>query len=383
MFQRKSKPEQVRDSAIDAKDKAVSSVGTVAGSVLHAVMDAFDEKVAPKVEAAAETASSKTADVRQSARERGSDLAHQAKDKSSDLTSAAKEKATHARDRAVSGIDHGIDAAVPRGQEAVAAVGPKVDHARDVLVDDLLPRISEFLGNFQDAKNDVLSNKSAPLATLTGAPKKKSRKGGALILFGVAAAVGAAVAYYLNSQKKPATDPWATDHHVGGAPGVDAQVRATLADKQTATKGADSLSTGATNSGTESTGTKSTSTKSTSTTGAGAAGAATTGAGTTSTSTPAAPKASDTPIADSLSSKASSASDRASTDLDGGAASTRMLSGDEIDQLATDVPDDEIPGTSGSATSGFGTDFGDVDRAAKDNVRDAAKDATHRETDLP
>lgn len=342
MFQRKSKPEQVRESAESAMDKASANVGAAAGSVLTAVRDAFDEKVAPKVGPAAETASARAAE----ARERGSDFAHQ-----------AKERAAQARDRAVSNLDHQIDAAVPKGQEAIAGVGPKVDHARDVIVDDILPKISEMLGNVQTSKDEVLSRQDAPIAAITGAPKKKKRKGGALLAFGVAAALGAAVAYYLNSQKKPPSDPWATEHHVGGAPGVDAQVRASLADRDTATSGG-AAGTAAGGAG-------------------AAAGSGTTGvAGTTGVGTAG---ASDTPLGDRLAAKSGD-------DLDGGAGSTKMLAGDEIDQLAAGSPvtgDEEIPGTSGSGTSGFGTDFGADSTKDATHAAEDVKDSTDRKTDLP
>lgn len=137
--------------------------------------------------------------------------------------------ATTARDRAVSSLDHGIDAAVPRAQQAVGHVGPRVDHARDVIVDDVLPKLQELLGQLQHSKDDVLTKKKGAVAVVTGVPKKRKRKGGGLLLLGLLAAAGAGVAYYLNEQKRhPKTDPWATEHHVGGAPGVDTQVRSQL-----------------------------------------------------------------------------------------------------------------------------------------------------------
>lgn len=357
MFQRKSKPEQVQESASAVKDKAVAG----AGSVLTAVREAFDEKVAPKASAAVETASAKAAEAADAAKERSSGFRHQAMDATSDLRHQAKDKASHARDRAVSGLDHGIDSAVPRGQDAVASMGPKVDHARDLIVDEVLPKISELLGNLQQSKDELLSRQDGPIATVTGAPKKKKRKGGALIIFGLAAAAGAAIAYYLNSQKKPATDPWATDHHVGGAPGVDTQVRASLADRDTATSGG--AAAGGAAAG-----------------GAAAGGAASANFGSTSTT---GDTGSSTPIADSLTREAA---DRAAA-TDAGADSTRLLSGEEIDNLAKETPDVEgdIPGSSGQVTSGFGTDFG-ADDTAKDNAEDAAdsiEDATDRKTDLP
>src|SRR5690606_15593453 len=204
---------------------------------------------------------------------------------------------------------------------------------------------------------------------------------------GLAAAAGAAIAYYLNLQKKPATDPWATPP-VGGAPGVDTQVRSSLADRGTATtRDSSTGSTMGAGTGTTSTTTDSrTSTTRGATTGHTAAAAV--GAG------GAAGDASDTPIADSLSSRSSSTGTTSETD--GGAGAARMLAGDEIDQLGSDTPvvDDDIPGSSSTSTSGFGTDFGDDSgtstgkHAATDSEVEGsrpahAEDSSDRETDLP
>jgi hypothetical protein len=106
--------------------------------------------------------------------------------------------------------------------------------------------------------------------------------------------------------------------------------------------------------------------------------------------------ASDTPIADSLASRTSPGT--TPEDADGGAGAARMLDGDEIDQLASDTPisGDDIPGTSSTGTSGFGTDFGDVDSThdtdsdtdtdteveGKDYL-DGTTDSADRKTDLP
>jgi hypothetical protein len=192
--------------AAAAGEKAGETVLNAASSLMHAVSEA----VAPRAEAAATL----TRDRTQHARE------------------VAAEKAVHARAAAVSGVDRGIDTAVPRAQESLAHLGPKVDHARDSIVDDLLPKLQELIGSVQVAKDDILSRQEGPIAAVTGSPKKKSRKGGVLLTFGVLAAVGAAVAYYLSQkQDEDVTDPWAgtVDRPVGGSPGVDTQVREDVA----------------------------------------------------------------------------------------------------------------------------------------------------------
>lgn len=168
----------------------------------------------------------------QRARATGGSLAHSVSDAVGPRAEAAagtvRDRTAVARERAVAGFDRGVDGAVPRAKQGVASVGPKVDQARDAIVDDLLPRIQEMLGSVQVAKDDLLSRQDGPVAVVTGAPKKQRRKGGVLISLGLLAAVGAAVSYFL-SQKSDSddTDPWAgsNDRPIGGAPGVDTQVR--------------------------------------------------------------------------------------------------------------------------------------------------------------
>lgn len=382
VFQRKSKAEQVGDEAVAVKKKAVASVKSGA----DAAKGAFDSKVAPRANEAAEAA----ADAAHQARDKGAEFAHQAREKGAEFAHQAKERATQAQKRAVTGIDHGIDSAVPKGQEAIAGLTPKVDHARDVIVDDILPKISEMLGQVQSVKDEKLAQTvaalgAAPAAVAAAPTPKKKRRGGALVVVGLLAAAGAAVAWYLNSQKKPATDPWATDHHVGGAPGVDSQVRATLADKATAT-GKPAGTAGAAGTGAA---------------GAGAAGAK------------------ETPIADSLSAKSSSSSvadkakdkfadakDATKDALDtakdkvvdakdaakdkiaeakNGADSGHDAPGTPAGHASAPLAGEEIQGASGTGTSGFGTDFSEVREATDQDAEIAATDSheANRKTDLP
>jgi len=115
------------------------------------------------------------------------------------------------RDRAVSGVDHGIDAAVPRAQEGVAGVGPAVDHVRDLINEELLPKIQQMLGDVQTGKDRLLAQDEGVVAAVTGAPKAKGRKGGVLITLGLLAAAGAGLAWWLaQQQSQPAADPWAS-----------------------------------------------------------------------------------------------------------------------------------------------------------------------------
>lgn len=198
---------QAGGSAAAAGEHAGQSIRSLANSWMHGV----SETVGPRAES-----------VSASARERAAGA-----------SALARERAGQARDRAMSGIDHGIDTAVPRAQESLAGVSPKIDQARDTLVEDLLPRLQQMLGSVQTTKDDVLSRQTGTVAAVTGAPKKPKRKGGLLLTLGLLAAVGAAVSYYLSQQSQDeAIDPWAGsgDRPIGGAPGVDAQVRGDLAE---------------------------------------------------------------------------------------------------------------------------------------------------------
>lgn len=115
------------------------------------------------------------------------------------------------RDRAVAGVDHGIDVAVPRAQEGVAGLAPTVDHVRDLINDEFLPKIQEMLAEVQSGKDRLLAQEEGVVATVTGAPKAPRRKGGKLIALGILAAVGAGVAWWLSQQQsQPAADPWAS-----------------------------------------------------------------------------------------------------------------------------------------------------------------------------
>lgn len=196
-------------AAADATHRAGDTLALTASSMLHSVSDA----VTPRAEAAADTVRDRTANARE----------------------RAAAGASHTRDRAIAGLDKGVDGAVPLAQKGVAGVGPKVDQARDTIVDDLLPRIQELLGSVQTSKDDLLSRQDGPVAVVTGSPKKPSRKGGFLIAFGLLAAIGAAVSYF-QSQKSDSddTDPWAgsSDRPIGGAPGVDTQVRDTITTQE-------------------------------------------------------------------------------------------------------------------------------------------------------
>lgn len=135
----------------------------------------------------------------------------------------AQDRTVDVRDRAVAGVDHGIDSFVPRAQDGVAGLAPQVDHVRDLINDELLPKIQAMLGDLQTGKDKVLAKDEGAVAALTGAPKAPRKKGGKLIFLGLLALAGAGVAYYLSQQDRTVRDPWAADSGPATTPEIDVQ----------------------------------------------------------------------------------------------------------------------------------------------------------------
>lgn len=192
------------------------AAGTVASDAGHRATDALKEKGGH----AAEVARRRTSDTAHAFGGKAGPVAHSAAQGAGHaagagaallaaLAAAAREKADETRARAVAGFDQGLDTAVPRAQHGVAAVGPRVDQFRDVINEELLPKLQALLGDVQTGKDKALARRHGPRAA-TGAPKKRKRKGGVLIALGLLTAAGAGVAYWLSQQSKsPAADPWA------------------------------------------------------------------------------------------------------------------------------------------------------------------------------
>ncbi|MDO5739184.1 MAG: hypothetical protein Q4P07_03455 [Ornithinimicrobium sp.] len=217
--------------AADHGRSALDKKAAEAGGTVAALSAAARDKAVPLGEAAKEravsaghSAAAAASHAGERLAERAGPLGETAKEKAglsaavvAALAAAIREKAEHTRDRAVTGVDHGIDAAVPRVQDGVAAVGPKVDHLRDLINDELLPKLQSMIGDVQSGKDRVLAKDEGVVATLTGAPKSgRSKKGGVMIALGLLAAAGAGLAWYLSQQQRDAAaDPWASQG--GGA----------------------------------------------------------------------------------------------------------------------------------------------------------------------
>lgn len=113
-------------------------------------------------------------------------------------------------------VEHGIEVAAPRLESAVSSLAPKVDTARDRIVEDLLPRVTEAITAWAAAtaaaKDEALTRGHGAAAVMSGdavaSPKRKKRTWLLLALGLLASTAAAAVAFMKRSA--PKDDPWAT-----------------------------------------------------------------------------------------------------------------------------------------------------------------------------
>lgn len=113
-------------------------------------------------------------------------------------------------------VEHGIEIAAPKLESAVSGLAPKVDIARDKIVDELLPRVTEAITAWAAAsaaaKDEVVSRGSDAAAVVRGdavATPKRKKRGRVLMTLGLLGAAGAAVTSFLK-KSAPKDDPWAT-----------------------------------------------------------------------------------------------------------------------------------------------------------------------------
>jgi hypothetical protein len=113
-------------------------------------------------------------------------------------------------------VEHGIEVAAPKLESAVSGLAPKVDTARDKIVDELLPRVTEAITAWAAAsaaaKDEALSRGADAVAVISGdavaSPRHKKRRKVVLTL-GLLSAAGAAAAAFMK-KSAPKDDPWAT-----------------------------------------------------------------------------------------------------------------------------------------------------------------------------
>jgi len=113
-------------------------------------------------------------------------------------------------------LEHGIEVAAPKLESVVSGIAPKVDTARDKIVDELLPRLTEAIAAFSAAsaaaKDEAVSRGTGAAAVIAGdasASPKGKKKGRVLMILGLFAAAAAGAAAFMK-KSAPKDDPWAT-----------------------------------------------------------------------------------------------------------------------------------------------------------------------------
>ena len=113
-------------------------------------------------------------------------------------------------------VEHGIEVAAPKLESVVSGLAPKVDTARDKIVEELIPRLTEAIAAFTAAstaaKDEALNRGAGAAAVISGdasATPKRKKKGRVLMILGLLTAAAAGVAAFMKNSA-PKDDPWAT-----------------------------------------------------------------------------------------------------------------------------------------------------------------------------
>ncbi|HEY8620093.1 MAG TPA: hypothetical protein VIM01_08460 [Dermatophilaceae bacterium] len=159
-------------------------------------------------------------------------------------------------------VEHGIEVAAPKLESAVSALAPKVDTARDKIVDELLPRVTEAITAWAAAsaaaKDEAVSRGAGAVAIISGdavASRRHKKWRKVVLTLGLLSAAGAAVAA-LMKKSAPKDDPWATpleDPYVAPSSGRHSKLESVdtvdVADEAGATDKGDPLPAEATDAG--------------------------------------------------------------------------------------------------------------------------------------
>lgn len=166
-------------------------------------------------------------EARAAARQR---FAERAGGQTSHMRDTVVEKAGVAGER----WQHGVDAVSPKMQAAMEAAAPKVEHAKETFVEDVLPKVAETIAAVTATALAAKESAKAGAETarenaavklqdyvdqapqewvdaIPGVEKRPKKSGKWLILLGLAAA-GAAAYAVVNSRKTP-EDPWSTPRY--------------------------------------------------------------------------------------------------------------------------------------------------------------------------
>ncbi len=176
----------------------------------------------------AEQTADRAADIRKtaagqagSASDRAGALAATASDRASELIDRVGPAADVARERAAAAKEaaaHGVEVAAPKLEDAVHNLGPRVDTARDKIVDEYLPKVAEVIAALATSaalakENAAHTAERAPdaFSVLKGEAtvKRRKRRGGKLLILLGLVAAGAA-GFAATRRKASAADPWAT-----------------------------------------------------------------------------------------------------------------------------------------------------------------------------
>ncbi|WP_374928334.1 hypothetical protein [Kytococcus sedentarius] len=111
------------------------------------------------------------------------------------------------RSKAAHGIDEGVDHGADTVTHGLEAAPEKVDQARDWIVDELLPKLQGMVDETVDAKNHAAAKDGALSFVAGETVKKPKRKGGILMLLGLALMGGAAYFWYTDEKRRQG-DPW-------------------------------------------------------------------------------------------------------------------------------------------------------------------------------
>ena len=121
-----------------------------------------------------------------------------------------------AKDWARPHYEHGVELAAPKLESAVNNLGPRVDTARDKIVEELIPRLAEAISAWaaatMAARDEAVSRGQGAASVISGdsvATPKHGRKRRVLLIVGLlGGAAAAALAVMKNSA--PKDDPWTT-----------------------------------------------------------------------------------------------------------------------------------------------------------------------------
>jgi hypothetical protein len=128
---------------------------------------------------------------------------------------AVGQAAGNAKEWAKPRVEHGIVVAAPKLESAVSGLAPKVDTARDKIVDELIPRLAEAISAMAAAsaaaRDEAVSRGQGAAAVISGdaVASPKGRKKRVLLAFGVLTAAAAA-AMAVMRKSAPKDDPWTT-----------------------------------------------------------------------------------------------------------------------------------------------------------------------------